>query len=95
MGTNIEDFLREANRILKPRGILKIAEVRSRFEGVENENGLKGFFSVLKQTGFETNNKIKHINSMFFLLECAKRGGGFRSDKRSEYRPKACVYKKR
>lgn len=32
MGTNIADFIREAHRVLRPDGILKIAEVRSRFE---------------------------------------------------------------
>lgn len=32
MGTNIADFIREAHRVLTPDGILKIAEVRSRFE---------------------------------------------------------------
>lgn len=32
MGTNIEDFIREAHRVLRVGGILKIAEVRSRFE---------------------------------------------------------------
>lgn len=32
MGTNIADFIREAHRVLTPAGILKIAEVRSRFE---------------------------------------------------------------
>jgi len=32
MGTNIADFIREAHRVLTPGGILKIAEVRSRFE---------------------------------------------------------------
>jgi ribosomal RNA-processing protein 8 len=32
MGTNLADFIREAHRVLKPHGILHIAEVRSRFE---------------------------------------------------------------
>jgi len=32
MGTNIADFIREAHRVLTPSGVLKIAEVRSRFE---------------------------------------------------------------
>lgn len=32
MGTNIADFIREAHRVLSPAGVLKIAEVRSRFE---------------------------------------------------------------
>lgn len=32
MGTNLADFVREAHRVLKGDGVLKIAEVRSRFE---------------------------------------------------------------
>ncbi|QQP48597.1 Ribosomal RNAprocessing protein 8like [Caligus rogercresseyi] len=31
MGTNIKDYLKEANRLLKVNGTLKIAEVESRF----------------------------------------------------------------
>ena len=34
MGTNFPDFLVEANRVLKPRGKLFIAEVLSRFKDV-------------------------------------------------------------
>ena len=35
MGTNFPDFLREANRVLKPQGKLFVAEVASRFENGE------------------------------------------------------------
>tara|TARA_B110000285_G_C14939117_1_gene521103 strand:+ start:650 stop:781 length:132 start_codon:yes stop_codon:yes gene_type:complete len=35
MGTNFPDFLREANRVLKPGGKVFIAEVLSRFHNVE------------------------------------------------------------
>lgn len=38
MGTNIKDFILEAHRVLTKSGILKIAEVRSRFEGSSNEH---------------------------------------------------------
>lgn len=34
MGTNVYDFIREAYRILRPQGLIRIAEVRSRFEGI-------------------------------------------------------------
>ena len=39
MGTNIADFIREAHRVLIPDGILKIAEVRSRFETAKETVG--------------------------------------------------------
>jgi ribosomal RNA-processing protein 8 len=40
MGTNISDFLKEAYRILKPGGVMRIAEVRSRFHGDEEHDGV-------------------------------------------------------
>ena len=41
MGTNLADYIREARRVLKPAtGVMKVAEVRSRFEG-EGSGGLK------------------------------------------------------
>jgi len=53
MGINIADFIREAHRVLKKDGILKIAEVRSRFEG--SSDGEK----YGKQYGKEGKKKIK------------------------------------
>ena len=91
MGTNIGDFLKEAHRILKPNGIIKIAEVRSRFEG--EEDGLKKFFRVLKKAGFDIVNR-SFLSTMFLLLEAVKSN---RSDIifDDSYSAKACVYKKR
>jgi len=90
MGTNIGDFLRECHRILKPRGVVKIAEVRSRFEG--QEDGMKTFLDVLRQSGFDVTEKPSS-NKMFFIMECVK------SDRQPatvvDYSAKACVYKKR
>ena len=90
MGTNIGDFLREAYRILKPKGIVKIAEVRSRFEG--EADGMKKFLRVLKRAGFDITEKPSS-NKMFFILECAKSERP--QDISDEYSAKACVYKKR
>jgi ribosomal RNA-processing protein 8 len=93
MGTNIADFLKEAHRILKPRGIVKIAEVRSRFEG--DADGMKTFSEVIRSTGFDITEKPSS-NKMFFVMECVKSD---RSPKPqvvdSSYSAKACVYKKR
>ncbi|KAJ0064057.1 hypothetical protein NL108_017845, partial [Boleophthalmus pectinirostris] len=47
MGTNLADFLKEANRVLKRGGFLKIAEVSSRFENV------RSFITALAGLGFK------------------------------------------
>jgi len=41
MGTNIAEFIREAHRILRDNGVIKIAEVRSRFEKSASDNESK------------------------------------------------------
>eukprot|EP00977_Amphora_coffeiformis_P011696 scaffold2829_cov147-Amphora_coffeaeformis.AAC.4 len=43
MGTNLADFVREAHRVLKPFGRLKIAEVRSRFESKTGKDEIDDF----------------------------------------------------
>lgn len=94
MGTNIGDFLLEANRVLKIGGHIKIAEVKSRFQekNLESKEGINGFMGVLKSAGF----KIVHkdfSNKMFFLVE------GVKVDKETDvdmnYSIKPCLYKKR
>jgi ribosomal RNA-processing protein 8 len=90
MGTNIGDFLREAHRILMPKGIMKIAEVRSRFEG--EADGMKKFLRVLKRAGFDITEKPSS-NKMFFIVECMKSDRA--QDINDDYSAKACVYKKR
>jgi ribosomal RNA-processing protein 8 len=70
MGTNVLDFLREASRILRPNGLLKIAEVRSRFEG--EANAIQSFLQTLKKLGFHVTTKDMS-NTMFFMLEAVKR----------------------
>ncbi len=59
MGTNIADFIREAHRVLTPSGILKIAEVRSRFEStVDGSTGT----SNMSTTSTTRNTKQKRYN---------------------------------
>ena len=90
MGTNIGDFLRESVRILKVGGIIKIAEVRSRFEG--ETDGIKKFIRILKRAGFDMSDRISP-NKMFFEIECTKSGREIDID--DDYSAKACIYKKR
>ena len=90
MGTNIGEFLREAHRVLRPKGHLKIAEVRSRFEG--EKDGIKKFIRALKKAGFDCSEK-NFENKMFFMLECTKSARTPIFD--TEYSAKVCHYKKR
>uniref|UniRef100_A0A2K5JZ92 Ribosomal RNA-processing protein 8 n=1 Tax=Colobus angolensis palliatus TaxID=336983 RepID=A0A2K5JZ92_COLAP len=67
MGTNIRDFLEEANRVLKPGGLLKVAEVSSRFEDVRT------FLRAMTKLGFKIVSKDL-TNSHFFLFDFQKTG---------------------
>uniref|UniRef100_UPI00398E8525 ribosomal RNA-processing protein 8 n=1 Tax=Pristiophorus japonicus TaxID=55135 RepID=UPI00398E8525 len=88
MGTNLLDFLSEANRVLRPGGILKIAEVASRFGDVRN------FISALGSLGFKLGSKDTG-NSYFYLFDFRKSQS---PREKAELRPlelKPCLYKKR
>lgn len=90
MGTNLADFIREAHRILKADGVLKIAEVRSRFESKKDE--LEDFVEILGKLGFKCIKKDQS-NKMFVMIEL--RPSGKKPDKKLEYTAKACIYKRR
>lgn len=47
MGANYEQFLREAHRVLRPQGVLKVAEVKSRYEDVSV------WIKMLRRIGFD------------------------------------------
>ncbi|KAJ8656839.1 hypothetical protein O0I10_007436 [Lichtheimia ornata] len=66
MGTNYLEFLKEAKRVLKPGGELKIAEVISRFSDVD------GFIDLLEHLGFDFVDKDAS-NKMFIMLYFTKR----------------------
>ncbi len=91
MGTNMTDFIREGARILKLNGILKIAEVRSRFG---DNKGILEFIKFLKRAGFEVkpHDKLSE-NKMFFEIECKKVTNEIYIDNSIELKP--CQYKKR
>jgi ribosomal RNA-processing protein 8 len=91
MGVDCHDFIREAHRILKPGGALKIVEVRSRFEGNNNQQRFRDY---LEACGFG----IRAVdtmgdNKMFFDVECVKSGPCPKV--RPLFALKACQYKKR
>ncbi|XP_035240932.1 ribosomal RNA-processing protein 8 [Anguilla anguilla] len=88
MGTNLADFLVEANRVLVMGGTLKIAEVASRFENV------RGFAGALSGLGFKLVAKETE-NSHFYSFEFVKTGGAADRHGRAGLELRPCVYKKR
>ncbi|XP_051521945.1 ribosomal RNA-processing protein 8-like isoform X2 [Myxocyprinus asiaticus] len=88
MGTNLGDFLAEANRVLVMGGILKIAEVASRFENV------RLFIGALSRLGFKLVNKDTE-NSHFYSFEFIKTGKAPENAKKAGLQLKPCLYKKR
>lgn len=90
MGTNIRDFLEEANRVLKPAGLLKVAEVSSRFEDVRT------FLGAVTKLGFKV--VFKDLtNSHFFLFDFEKTGPPRVGPKAqlSGLKLQPCLYKRR
>mmetsp|Transcript_11473 Transcript_11473/g.15478 ORF Transcript_11473/g.15478 Transcript_11473/m.15478 type:complete len:92 (+) Transcript_11473:501-776(+) len=91
MGTNFPDFLVEANRVLKPRGKLFVAEVLSRFKDVSafvkhcrKEAGLKSL-------------KVTKLKDFFYLMIFEKREDAADLERTQEFSDqlKPCLYKKR
>ncbi|XP_046598810.1 ribosomal RNA-processing protein 8 [Neodiprion lecontei] len=89
MGTNLTDYLTEANRVLKKDGILKIAEVESRFNDVDE------FIKTLGVYGFvNTWKDLSH--NLFYFMDFKKDADV--TKKRSKLPPlvlNPCLYKKR
>ncbi|XP_042626949.1 ribosomal RNA-processing protein 8-like [Cyprinus carpio] len=88
MGTNLGEFLAEANRVLVMEGVLKIAEVASRFENV------RLFIGALSSLGFKLVNKDTE-NSHFYSFEFIKTGKAPVNVKKVGLQLKPCLYKKR
>ncbi|KAL7442354.1 hypothetical protein ACHAXM_008341 [Skeletonema potamos] len=65
MGTNVADFVRESWRVLKFNGVLRVAEVRSRFETASAEGNVdkqnKGKFGLLKK--LKSRHNVNHQNN--------------------------------
>ena len=93
MGTNLDDFIREARRILKNGGELIIAEVESRVKNREDFN------RWIESHGFQrikSTNKDQSIPKMF-ILEKYKKINDHASKKKNpnSFRLQPCLYKKR
>lgn len=88
MGTNLKDFMIEANRILREGGILKIAEVESRC------GDLKEFEKQLSKFGFHCTGRDTSFQ-YFFLLEFKKNRKLKKMAALPELHLKPCLYKKR
>lgn len=88
MGTNLKEFLREANRVLKTNGVLKIAEVASRFKNLPIEE----FIDLVNQYGFKI--KWKETKHEYFYLMDFKRVSICKK-KLPDLKLKPCFYKKR
>ncbi|XP_061164665.1 ribosomal RNA-processing protein 8-like [Saccostrea echinata] len=86
MGTNLTDYLAEAQRVLKMGGRLKIAEVASRFQS------LPQFLINIEQFGFYQESKDTS-NKMFYLFNFKKTGKP--KSKLPAVTLQPCMYKKR
>lgn len=89
MGTNLRDFLLEANRVLKVGGLLKIAEVSSRFENV------KEFIDCVHKCGFLLDNKDLNHKLFYFFNFKKVRSVDKAALKGKHFSLKPCLYKKR
>jgi len=86
MGTNITDYLKEAYRVLRPNGTLKIAEVTSRIVD------LTAFTKALIDLGFDLITQ-QEISKMFMIFELKKSSKRLPQNVNVTLKP--CVYKRR
>lgn len=89
MSTNLKDFFLEANRILKLNGFIKIAEVSSRFEKVNQ------FVDFVQKCGFELVSKDLSENLFYFFSFKKTHDVNSFNKKLPNYSLKPCLYKKR
>ncbi|XP_060525536.1 uncharacterized protein LOC132701532 isoform X2 [Cylas formicarius] len=88
MGINLSDYLIEANRVLKVGGMLKIAEVASRFDDVNQ------FIANCKYYGFKkTWMDLSH--NLFYFIDFRKESDVKNIKKLPKLSLKPCIYKRR
>ncbi|KAM9170763.1 ribosomal RNA-processing protein 8 [Pangshura tecta] len=88
MGTNLREILEEANRVLRPGGMLKVAEVASRFADIQ------AFVSAVTQLGFQIVSKDLD-NPFFYMFDFSKTGPPRAGGKLPGLVLRPCLYKKR
>ncbi|CAH0629157.1 unnamed protein product [Chrysodeixis includens] len=89
MGTDLTQYLIEANRVLKMGGHLLIAEVESRFDKVEDFN------KEVERLGFKLK-QLDRSNDVFFFMEFTKiRDPPVKKAKLPALTLKPCLYKRR
>ncbi|KYN19840.1 Ribosomal RNA-processing protein 8 [Trachymyrmex cornetzi] len=87
IGSNLNDYIIEANRILKDNGILKIVEMENRFEDV------KDFIRLLRNYGFK--NTRKNLFDLFYFMDFKKAKAISTKKTLPPITLKSCSYKKR
>lgn len=88
MGTNYTEFIREANRTLKMKGTLLIAEVSSRFKNIPK------FIHLMKNLGFQMKREDKK-DTHFVMFDFIKTKVPNKEFKAALGLLQPCVYKKR
>ncbi|XP_069131520.1 uncharacterized protein [Argopecten irradians] len=86
MGRNLPDYLKEASRVLKPGGSLKVAEVTSRIRNLVH------FKKTMEKFGFRLVNEDT-TNKMFCLFDFKKSKPS--KNIPSEFHLEPCIYKRR
>lgn len=88
MGVNLVDYLLEARRVIKLKGILKIYEIQSRIVSVDE------FVSQVESLGFKFRRKVS-LSKMFVDLEFVVKNKRTCSVKEVHVELKPCFYKRR
>lgn len=94
MGTNFPNYLQEASRVLKPRGWLLIAEVRSRFDPNNGGADPDEFIEAVNLLGFTLLSK-DFTNKMFVLFYFQKKEKALKAKDIEWPKLKPCLYKRR